>query len=160
MIHTLTITERDLISAQRLHATPAPWLWISLLTSALLVIAYCYVQDLLSFGSAVGALVGLFGWLVLLFFAIIPYRARRIYRQQKNLHRKHEFSWNEQFIHFHAEDYDGKIRWTDVMKARENRAVLLLYYSDSLFNLFPKHCFPSPEIFEEFRSHVASAPKG
>ena len=160
MLLTLSVTEGDLISAQRLHATPTPWLSSGLLISFLAAIAYCYAIDIISLGVTIGAVAAMFGWIVLLYFAIIPYRARRIYRQQRRLNREHSFHWDDQFLYFQSEDYEGKIRWAEFRKVKENRAVLLLYHSDSLFNLFPRHCFPNHEKFEEFRSHAALVGKG
>jgi len=160
MLLTLSVTEGDLISAQRLHATPAPWLASGLLISFLVLVAYCYAIDIISPSAAIGAVAAMFGWIVLLFFVIIPNRARRIYRRQKSLHREHAFHWDDQFLYFQSEDYEGKIRWTDFTKVKENRVVLLLYHSESLFNLFPRHCFPNREKFEEFRAHVAPIGKG
>ncbi len=152
--NTLSVTERDFISAQRLHAAPPQWLSATLLAGSLLAVAYCYQEHILSFAGAFEVILGLLAWLCLRHFVILPFQFRRIYRQQKNLTGEHQFSWDEQFIYFHSENYDGKVPWADFRKCKENKTMLLLYHSDVLFNIFPKACFPSSQVFAEFRSHV------
>jgi hypothetical protein len=160
MTHTLTFTEQDVISAQRLHATPTRFLSASFLTLASGGVVVAYALRLLSVGATIGALIGMFGWLTVLFFAIIPYRSRRIYRQQKSLHQEHQFEWDDQFVYFHSNDIAGKVRWADFTKVKENRNMLLLYYSDTLFNMIPKRCFSNRENFEDFKAHLSSIKKG
>ena len=159
MTRTLTITEQDVISAQRLHARPTPLLSVGLLALAVGGTAIAYVQGLFSVGASVGTLIGMFGWLSALFFIIIPYRSRRIYRQQKSLHQEHQFEWDDQFVYFHSNDVEGKVRWADFIKVKENRNMLSLYYSDTLFNMIPKRCFSKSEDLEDFKAHFSSIRK-
>ena len=85
MTHTLTVTEEDVVCAQRLHATPSASLSVLLVAGAVIVVVGAYAEGRLPAGAAIGALAGMFGWLAILFLIIIPYRAKRIYRQQKNI---------------------------------------------------------------------------
>jgi hypothetical protein len=160
MTYTLTITEGDVISAQRLHATPKLPLAMFLVAVALVVVSGAYAQGQLSSGAAIGGLIGMFGWLAIWFLVVIPYRARRIYRQQRNLHLSHAFWWDDQMVYFRSEDTEGKMRWSDFTKIKENNNMLLLYHSDSLFNMLPKRCFSNGESLESFKSHLSAIPKG
>lgn len=160
MTQTLTVSAQDVVSAQRLHATPKPLLSASLLILATGGIVVAYAESLLSPGGAFGAVLGMFGWLAVQFLVIIPYLSRRIYLQQKSLHIEHQFEWDDQFVYFHSQDTEGKMRWSDFTKFKENRNMLLLYHSDSLYNMMPKRCFSSHETFEDFKSHLSSVQKG
>lgn len=160
MTHTLTVTEEDVVCAQRLHATPSASLSVLLVAGAVIVVVGAYAEGRLPAGAAIGALAGMFGWLAILFLIIIPYRAKRIYRQQKNLHLKHRFWWDREMVFFRSEDSEGKIRWSDLTKVKENRKMLLLYHSDTLFNMVPKHCFADHEDLEAFKSCLSALRKG
>lgn len=160
MTHTLTVTEGDVVCAQRLHATPKTSLSVFLLAVAVIVVVGAYAEGQLSAGAAIGGVAGMFGWLAILYLVIIPYRAKRIYRQQKSLHLSHSFWWDNEMVFFQSQDSEGKIRWSDFTKVKENRKMLLLYHSDTLFNMVPKHCFAGPEDLEAFKSCLSALPKG
>ncbi len=160
MTHTLTVTEGDVVCAQRLHATPKTSLSVFLVVVAVIIVVGTYAGGLLSAGAAIGGMVGMLGWLAILFFIIIPYRAKRIFRQQKSLHLNHKFWWDNEMVFFQSEDSEGKIRWADFTKVKENRKMLLLYHSDTLFNLVPKHCFSTREDLEAFKACLSGRSGG
>ena len=160
MNHTLTVSEPDFVSAQRLHAKLSKRVLIGLTTGCVVLLVALCVAKIIPLGAAIGGIVGYFSWFGLLFLVIIPFRAKQIYRQQKNLHVPHYFSWDSDAIYFKSEDYEGKIRWSDFTKVKENRRVLLLYHSDVLFNIFPKISFDSPSDLEEFQTQLHAITKG
>lgn len=155
MTQTLTVSVQDVVSAYRLHATPKPSIAAIFLLLATAGIGVSYSMHLAPIGAALGAAVGMYGWLAVLFFVIIPYRSRRIYRQQKSLHLEHQFEWDDQFLYFSSQDYEGKIRWADFIKVKESCNMLLLYRSDALFQMMPRRCFSSGKSFEDFKSHLS-----
>ncbi len=101
-----------------------------------------------------GGSVGVAVLHVVVRYLLIPNRGRRIYRQQKNLQREYQFSWDDQGVSVHAEGYLENLRWADITKAKENEAMVLLYRSDYNFSLFPRRRFSSAEEYAQFRSHL------
>ena len=87
-------------------------------------------------------------------YLVVPPMARRLYRQQKNLHFEHRVSWDDQCVYVRSENYNENIRWADLVKAKENEATVLLYRSDYNLNFIPKRSFPSADAYAEFRSHL------
>lgn len=159
MTNSINITADDVVAAQRLHTTPTRRrMFVMFLLGSVSLVAW-YASGLRALSAVAGGFIGVGVVQALTLWLYLPYRARRTYRQQKNLQRSHQFSWDDQAIFFHSEDYEGKIRWSDLLKAREDHSMLLLYQSDALFHLFPKRSFSSPEQFNEFRSHVAALVK-
>lgn len=156
MTNTTTQTEQDTISAYQLHYARQPGKSARCLLLGALGFGAYLASENIYVAAAAGGLVGLAVMQAALFFLYLPNRAKRLYRQQKNLHREYRFSWDDQGVFLQAEDYQEKIRWADLSKAKENRTLLLLYPSDHLFHVFPKRSFNNPEQFADFRSHVAA----
>src|SRR5512144_1215952 len=99
MYHTIYIAEHDLVSAQKLHATPRPLVAASLLALVLTGIASAYATGHLPLRAAIGAVAGISGLLALQFIVLIPYHARRKYQQRTFLHQLHHVRWDEECIH-------------------------------------------------------------
>lgn len=159
MTHTLTVTETDFVCAQRLHARTLNARAIVLLVVTVIVLAGA-VEGQLSVGEAIGALAGMFGWMAILYLVILPSRSKHIYRQQKSLHLKHSLWWDNEMLFIQSRDSEERIRWPDFIKVKENSKMLLLYRSDMLFNIIPKHCFTQCEDLEAFKSCLSAVPKG
>lgn len=153
MTNTLQVSQDDVVAAQRLHARPTyKTLVLILATFPVLCLVGYYLGPEMSLAVAFGGTIGLVVTQGLMFALYVPYRARRMYRQQKSLQRTHEFSWDDQCVFFRSADFEGKLRWADLVKVKKSRSMLLLYHSDTLFNFFPRHCFSSEAQFEEFGS--------
>lgn len=154
MAHAFQTTEQEVIAGYRLHylmsRSRAAWIAVSFVAG---VAAYIATRNPYAAGLAGGA-VGLVALRIALYYLIIPNRGRRLYQQQKNLHLEYQFSWDDQGVYVHTENYQEKLLWADLSKAKENEAMVLLYRSDYNFSLFPKRCFASAEEYAQFRSHL------
>jgi hypothetical protein len=90
----------------------------------------------------------------------IPWRARRVFRQQKTLHRTCELSWDSNGLH--AKDGNGEYRhlWSDFVRWREGERLIVLNLSDAMFLMVPKRAFTEEKTLDAFRelvrSHVAN----
>ena len=154
MPHPFQTTEQEVIAGYRLHYTmsraKAAWLAAAFVLG---VAAYIATGSPYAAGLAGGS-VGVAVLHVVVRYLLIPNRGRRIYRQQKNLQREYQFSWDDQGVSVHAEGYLENLRWADITKAKENEAMVLLYRSDYNFRLFPRRRFSSAEEYAQFRSHL------
>jgi hypothetical protein len=97
-------------------------------------------------GGAIGGLVGA----SLVRYVYVPWRARRIFDQQKSLHRAYSVSWDDSGLSLIDETGQSNIRWSDFIKYRGSHELVLLYQSDVMFNMLPKKAFSSDEQFQDF----------
>jgi len=103
-------------------------------------------------GGAVGGLVGGLVAYTLIRFVYAPWKARRIFRQQKSLQRPFELSWADTGLTSRDANGEYTTPWPDYTKWKEDSRVFLLYHSDALFQMVPKRSFPDDAMVSEFRS--------
>jgi len=158
------LDEADYVAAQRLCRRRTAWWPIAglLVTIALAWVAFRAYRShntfavYLSLGALIGGLVGGLGTR----YILGPWQARRIFRQQKAMHRAFELSWDSDGIHL--KDGNGEYRhsWRDFMRWREDERLFVLNLSDVMFLMVPKRAFPEEQSLHVFRdalkSHVAS----
>jgi len=155
MIH-VQLEESDYVSAVNLHNRLVGRRAKRFVVGFVLIVVVAAVAWMIKWytvlAGAVGGLVGGLGVFVLIRFLYAPWRARRIFRQQKSLQRPFDVSWSESG--FTARDASGghTTPWSDYIRWCENPAVFLLYHSDALFQLVPKRACPDERTVSEFRS--------
>ena len=87
------------------------------------------------------------------FYGFVRYRCKTIYRQQKNLHNPYELLWDNEFVYMNTEYGDIRTPWQDFRKFKFNESLVLLYYSDALFNLVAVRDFENSAQKDDFLSH-------
>lgn len=150
---TITLTERDLFNAQKLHSKVSGAKTALFVLAVLLVGFYLYDEvgvrlAVLVFGAG-GGVLGILGYNVFL-----KYKCAKIYRQQKSLQLPSYVSWDTDSIHMKNDMGEGRIRWSDFIKYKEDKGLILLYHSDCLFNIVPKSAFSSTQQLDEFLEHL------
>ncbi|MCT7327459.1 YcxB family protein [Ralstonia mojiangensis] len=147
-------TEQDMVAAYRLHyamsGKKAAWLFGAFLLG---LVAYLAAQN--TYGAALaGGAAGLVIAHLAILHLVVPNRARHLYRQQKNLHTEHQVSWDDQCVYIRSDGYNENLRWADLVKAKENDALVLLYRSDYNLSMIPKRSFASADAYAQFRRHL------
>lgn len=136
----------DYVAASMLHSR---WtrkrIWTSAAATAIgLALAAVGNHWLLVAGSALagGAIGGAVAYEVArrLF---LPWRARRLFAQQRSLQRPVQFTWDAEGLSWSSANGSGRTPWSDYVKWRQNEHILLLYHSDALFQMLPKRAFSS-----------------
>ena len=151
---TATVTEKDLFKAQQLHARPNGAKTALLLLILMLFGLYLYDQAGVKPGILVGGFVGGILGFVGYYVVFLKYKCAKIYRQQKNLQIPYQFSWDNDSIYMKNEMGEGRIKWSDFTKHKQNKTLILLYHSDALFNIVPKSAFINEQQLSEFSSHL------
>lgn len=147
-----TYTADDLIAAQRLHLRPRPVLrvvGIVLLALACVAAVAMFVGPVAADTPSVvkWALLASIAYFPILFAVLIPYRARRSFRQRKDLQRETSFAASEDGIHLQGENMQGTKPWSDYLKWKEGKRTFLVYLSDNMFHVVPKRFFdPESEV--------------
>jgi len=147
-----TLLAEDYVSAQYLHLRPRPIFRIfGIIVLALFLWAGWYsltsgepdVLDYIFFLAM--------GYLILNFAVYLPWKTRRIYRQQKALQRELTMKFDE--VGVNAENENGRSRtsWEDFHKWKANDQLILLYLSDCLYHMVPKRFFTDVGDFEQLR---------
>ena len=149
-------TEQDMVAAYRLHYTmsreKAAWVFGAFVLG---LVGYLTTENTYAAALAGGA-AGLGIAHLAILYLVVPNRARHLYRQQKNLHTEHQVSWDDQCVYIRSESYNENLRWADLVKAKENDALVLLYRSDYHLSMIPKRSFSGADAdaYAEFRGHL------
>lgn len=86
----------------------------------------------------------------------IPYKAKKIFKQQKSLQIPFVVVVSNEGLHFSNEMGEVKIPWDNFLKWKENKNLFLVYHSDVLFQMLPKRLFGSLEEKMSFRNTLTS----
>ena len=68
----------------------------------------------------------------------IPYRVRKIFAQQKELHLPLKMEFSEEGIRFENANSQGIRKWDVFLKWKENQNMMMLYLSDVMFMMLPR----------------------
>ncbi len=154
------LDEADYVAAQRLYRRRSVWWPIaSFVVAAVLVgvALHAYrAQNTFALFMSLGALIGGVAGALATHYICIPWQARRVFRQQKSMHRPFELSWDNNGLH--AKDANGEYRhlWSDIVRWREDDTLFVLNLSDALFLMVPKRAFPEEQSLQAFRNLIRS----
>ena len=82
---------------------------------------------------------------------LLPWRSRRIFKQQKGLQRPHTITWNDDCMTYESEQATARTPWTDFILWRENDVLFMLYFSEVMFRMIPKRAFLGDDSVTSFR---------
>jgi len=89
-------------------------------------------------------------YLLAYFFVLLPWRAKRSFKQNKFLEHKTTFRIDGSGLHTSSELGSVSIPWDHLRKWKENDGLVLLYLTDRMYYVFPKRLFES-DSWQEFR---------
>ncbi len=147
----------DYIRAQYLHLRPRPTYKVL----GVIVLGFFLWAGWLSISS--GELEALdlvfflaMAYLVLNFTVYLPWKTRRMYRQQKALQRESKIKFDEAGVTAENENGRTSTPWADFLKWKQNDELILLYFSDCMFHMIPKRFFAGIGEFENLREMLPS----
>ena len=153
-----TFSPQDLKNANWLHLRPRRALavfGIIIVIAILLSLWYTFFEGWLAEVQWVRwALLGAFAYFFALFGIVVPLKIGRTYRQRKDLQRPCTFAPSEAGLRIETEGSQGVKPWSDYLKWREGKSTFLLYLSDNMYQIIPKHFFSSTEEIDRFRDLV------
>jgi hypothetical protein len=163
-------TEADYVAAQRDWFAASIWRRAprTLATTALAVSAMLGLLGLIA-GDPVGRVLGTMATalvaapvLVLcvwgLCYWLLPRNARRLFRQQRTLHRDFTYGWSEEGIHHRSDRGTGAIAWSDIHRWSEQRHTFLFYMNDRLFHFIPRRLLSDAEARDLSTTAAAHGP--
>jgi len=147
MKFTLTLTVEDCIEARRLSLRPRPTLRFALYVVLALfagTILWQLVEGVSAgrLDSGFWQLLGIAAYLYAIFFLWMPYRVRKVFRQQKSLQVPTEMELTD--THFIASSANGSFQmpWKDFHKWKKNERMLLVYQSEAILHPIPLRALP------------------
>ena len=99
-----------------------------------------------------------FAWLATclgLSFLLIPRRTRRLFLQQRTLHRDFDVEWTDDHLAYRSDTTTSTIAWPDYYKWLEGRSIFLFYLNEQLPHFVPKRALTAEQIID--LRNVASA---
>jgi hypothetical protein len=160
---TGTYTIKDLEAAAWVHIRlrrSFAILGLLLIAVALFILGYAFFSSRpTSLGWGLWVLVAGLLYIVLFLCFGIPFNARRMYKQRKDLQRECTFSVSELGLHFSTEGMAGTKPWTDYLSWKEGKDTVLIYIADNLYQMIPKRFFTSDADLQAFRQYLSQRVK-
>lgn len=141
------IKESDYLRSQYLHLRPRP---IFAIIGLLLLLLFLWALIRSQSWGIGAALV----YLALWFLVLIPWQAKKNYRQYKALSEPVSVEVQQDGLFFKRENGEGLVPWSHIIKWRQSNTLLLLYPASNVFHLIPSHFFPTNESFSEFKEII------
>ena len=129
------LTEVEVVKAMQLHGrgTNKTLALLSIVGVALVLLGIFTDYKAVGFGGALGGLIGYFAVLYLL----IPFNAKRQYKQHRALKNEIRMALSEHGIYFKSESGESKLQWGDIHKWKNGNGVYLLYITSNMFHMVP-----------------------
>ena len=148
MKFTVQLTPEDCIAARWVSLRPRPLLrYLGYCVLALMILVFGWQLVDLARGRPVQSelwwIVAAAVYLGFIFFVIVPWRIRKIFRQQKTLKHPFEVEFGES--HFSGSSTNGSftIEWADLHKWKIGKKCLLIYQSEAIMHPIPCRAFAS-----------------
>jgi uncharacterized membrane protein len=138
----------DYLDARRLSLRPRKILralLYVLLALLVLFVAYGVYDTFIAGGTDKTWLwpVGFAVYFSLIYYVLIPWTARRIYKQQKALHDPFTLELAEEELKLVSPRGSACMKYKDFHKWKMNEKAILLYHSDAIYHVIPSRVFPS-----------------
>ena len=130
-----TLTESEVVKSLQLHGrgTNATLMVLSIIGIALILLGIFTEWKTIGFGGALGGIIGYFATVYL----IIPFNAKRQFKQNRALRGEMVLSLSEQEVGLKAETGESKLQWGDVHKWKHSGGIYLLYITSNMFHMIP-----------------------
>ena len=149
---------RDHLSAFYLHQRPPPIARIGGICLIIMGIFLSIHRWTISTRHQAGDFIlpGALLYLFLYFFVFIPFQIRTTLRHNKFRQHKVTLDISNDGIHFSSDLSESSIPWNHFFKWKESTTLILLYFVDNQFAVFPKRLFADESEWQEFRSILKS----
>lgn len=84
-----------------------------------------------------------------------PRQMRKIFKQQKNLHKPYTLTWDGDRLESTSEAGNARLAWDELLKMREDSKIMLFYESEQLYRLIPKRYVTQDQIASLRQSWIA-----
>ncbi|MCF6226058.1 MAG: YcxB family protein [Xanthomonadales bacterium] len=140
------LSKTETVQAMQLHGRGArSTLIILCFIGITLVLAAVFTEyKIIAIGTVVGGVSGYF----LVLFCLIPFNAKKQYKQNRALRNETTMKITEQGVNFKSESGESKLKWSDIHKWKSSGGIYLLYITSNIFHMVPSRALPNEETLE------------
>ena len=141
------LTESEVVNAMKLNGRGSnKTLVVLVVIGLLLVLVGAFTEyKTIGFGGAVGGVIGYFSVL----FLLMPFNAKKQYRQNRALRTEITMHLLEQGINFKSESGESNLRWSDIHKWKYGKGIYLLYITSNMFHMVPSRALSNESEFSK-----------
>jgi len=149
------LTEPEVVKAMQLHGrgTNKSLVALSIIGFILLLLGVFTDYKAIGFGGAIGGFIGYFAVLYLL----IPFNAKRQYKQHRALRDEIHMTLSEQGIDFKSEFGESRLQWSDIHKWKNGKGMYLLYITSNMFHMVPSRALSAENELSELLNQNVGA---
>ena len=135
MDFSYTLTKPEVVKAMQLHGRGAnsTLAMLSIVGIVFVLLGIFTDYKTISFGGAAGGFISYFTVLLL----IIPFNAKRQYKQNRALSSEMFMHLSEQGVNLKAETGESNLQWNDIHKWKYGKGIYLLYITNDMFHVIP-----------------------
>jgi hypothetical protein len=157
IVVTRQVVPKDFVAANWLHAGLRRLLLWALFLLALFAFIPLSHQDPHALRDTAILWIIAYPIVLVLIHSWWGYRARKVFLQYKALRAPREIRITDDAFHVQSEVGQARLPWSHFYKWKANKGIVLLYQSDRLFQMMPRHLFASDEQFNDFKALLARA---
>ncbi|QSX32473.1 YcxB family protein [Shewanella avicenniae] len=141
------MTESEVVNAMKLNGRGSNKTLVALVIVGLVLalVGTFTEHKALGFGGAVGGLIGYFSVL----FLLIPFNAKKQFRQNRALRAEITMLLLEQGINFKSESGESNLQWSDIHKWKYGKGIYLLYITSNMFHMVPSRALSNEAEFSK-----------
>lgn len=149
------LTQEEVVRAMQLHGrgTNRTLVAFSLIGIALVLVGVFTDYKAIGFGGSVGGIIGYF----IVLYLLIPFNAKRQYKQLRALKNEIHMTLSPQGIDFKSESGESKLQWGDIHKWKSANGVYLLYITSNMFHMVPSRALPNENELSKLLSNNVGA---
>ena len=133
-----TISENDYVKSNKLAsvATKKQLIWLGAAGFGLLLLGV-FGQGSLKGMGYFGLACGILGYFITLHL-VTPWQAKRFYRNYKSIQAPLKIAMVDGGFTISAENGQSNVKWENLLKWREDKNYILIFFAPKLFYLIPK----------------------
>lgn len=130
-----TLTEAEVIKAMQFHCRGSnkTLIVLAVISIALILLGVFTEYKAIGFGSAISGLISYFS----LLFILVPFNAKRQYKQLRALRTETSVSVSAQGFNSKSESGESNLQWRDIHHWKYGKGVFLLYLTSNMFLIVP-----------------------
>jgi len=129
------LSESETTKAMQLHGRGAKSTLIAFCVSGLILglVGIFTKFTIIVFCAIIGGVLGYFA----VIFALIPFNARKQYKENRALRNEITLELTDHGISFRSDSGESKLKWSDIHKWKHANKIFLLYITSNMFHMVP-----------------------
>lgn len=142
------LSESETVKAMQLHGRGSKSTLIILCVIGIILVLTAVFTDhkVIAVSTLVG---GVLGYSFVL-FGLIPFKAKKQYKQNRALRNEITMEMTDKGVNFKSESGESKLKWIDIHKWKSSGGIYLLYITSNMFHMVPSRVLQNEEILKMF----------